>query len=149
MPLKLNPDLAWRDSGEESFSTLIGPMAWAFEPEPVARWYTRLTLEDRHLNLGGVCHGGLMMTLADNAMGSGAYMAGGRQPCATIEMSCQFLAGARKSETLVAVATLSKRTAEIAFLECEIWAIGRADGADRQVMAASGIWKYLSRYRKS
>lgn len=146
-PLNLPPDLTWRESTEECFSTLIGPLFWTYTPEPEPRWYTKLTLADRHLNLGGVCHGGVMMTMVDNAMGSGAYMAGGEQPCATIDMSCKFLAGAKKGETLVAVASLHKRTPDIAFLESTIWATNRENAQDRAVMSASGIWKYLAKFK--
>ena len=145
--LNLPPDLNWHESTEESFSTLIGPLLWAHMREPDQRWFIKLTLEDRHLNLGGVCHGGVMMTMVDNAMGSGAYMAGGGKPCATIDMSCKFLAGARKDETLIAVASMNKHTDDVAFLESTIWATNRKTGEDRAVMRANGIWKYLTKFK--
>ncbi|MEL6113053.1 MAG: PaaI family thioesterase [Pseudomonadota bacterium] len=153
MPL---PDLCaldWRDALTESFSTLIGPMGFAYDPpseeEPAGkeRWYARLTVDTQHLNLGGVCHGGVLMTLADNAMGSAAYMAGGRKPCATIELTSQFIAGVHTGEILIAEAQITRRTPEIAFLTGTVWATARTNGPDRIAMTASGIWKYLTKYK--
>ncbi|MEL6507359.1 MAG: PaaI family thioesterase [Pseudomonadota bacterium] len=145
------PDLTtldWRDALAESFSTLIGPMAFAYDPSADnERWYARLTVDDQHLNLGGVCHGGVLLTLADNAMGSAAYMAGGRIPCATIELSSQFIAGVHKGESVIAEAIMTRRTPEIAFLTATLWATQRKSGPDRIAMKASGIWKYLSKYK--
>jgi len=89
--------------------------------------------------MGGVCHGGVMMSVADIAMGSGSWHSGGQHQCATIQMDSQFLAAAKEGQTLLAVANQSRRTKDLSFMSCTVW------GGDREVFRASGVWKYLSR----
>ena len=53
-------------------------------------------------------------------------------------MDGHFLAAAKANQRLVAVATQLRKVRELSFMQCEIWAEGR------QVMRASGTWKYLT-----
>ena len=105
-------------------------------------------MQDKNLNLGGVCHGGVLMTLADIAMGQGSWYAGGMHPCATIQMDSQFLAAAKINQTLLAIASQKRRTKDLCFMTCEIWAAdpdqNQQQGGLRQVFSANGIWKYLA-----
>ena len=89
------------------------------------------------MNSGGVCHGGVLMSLADLAMGAGSFAAGGEHPCATIAFDAQFLAAARPGALLLAEARQLRRVRMLSFMDCALWAGGR------QVLRASGIWKYL------
>jgi uncharacterized protein (TIGR00369 family) len=131
-----DPNLPWRDIRGAGFNGHVGPLQFA--PMGGDRWCASVVLEDRHLNNGGVCHGGMLLTLADVAMGAATYAAGGEHPCATIQLESHFIAAAKPCQRLVAVATQLRRTRELSFMQCEIW------GGGRRVMRASGIWKYLS-----
>jgi acyl-coenzyme A thioesterase PaaI-like protein len=80
----------------------------------------------------------MLLSLADVAMGAATFAAGGGHPCATIQLESQFVTAAKHGQRLVALATQLRRTRELSFMQCEIW------GGGRQVMRASGVWKYLS-----
>lgn len=136
-----DPNLPWRDVRGEGFNAHVGPIRFASmgeTPSGARRYCASLVLDDRHINVGGVCHGGVLMSLADVAMGAATFHAGGGHPCATIQMDAHFLAAARFRQRLVAVATQLRKVRELSFMQCEIWAEGR------QVLRASGTWKYLA-----
>jgi len=90
----------WYEIKESGFNNSIGPVTSAHSAEPEHTWYTSLIVQDKNLNLGGVCHGGVLIALADNAMGHGSWHAGGMHQCATIQMDSQFLAAAKKKPNL-------------------------------------------------
>ena len=134
--MDFDPDLAWRDVRGEGYNTHIGPIQFAALGE--SRWCATVVLDSRHINVGGVCHGGMLLSLADVAMGASTFAAGGGHPCATIQMDSHFIAAAKAGQRLVAVATQLRKVRDISFMQCEIWA------ADRLIMRASGTWKYLT-----
>jgi len=130
-----DPSLPWREVRGEGFNRHIGPIRFAQLSGD--RFHAALEVRDIHINVGGVCHGGVLLSLADVAMGAGTYAAGGDHPCATIEIDGHFLAAAKRGQLLLADARQNRRVKALSFMQCEIWAGGR------QVMRASGIWKYL------
>jgi uncharacterized protein (TIGR00369 family) len=134
--MEYNPGLPWREVRGEGYNAHIGPIRFA--PLGDSRWCVTVVLDDRHVNVGGVCHGGMLLSLADVAMGASTFTAGGGRPCATIQMDSHFLAAAKAGQRLVAVATQLRKVRALSFMQCEIWAEGR------QVMRASGTWKYLA-----
>jgi uncharacterized protein (TIGR00369 family) len=48
-------------------------------------------VEDAHRNANGVVHGSVIHALIDSAMGLHCFLAAGRQPVATAEISVRFL----------------------------------------------------------
>jgi uncharacterized protein (TIGR00369 family) len=135
--MDIDPALPWRDIADSGFHSQIGPVRFARSGE--ATWQAALALDARHMNRGGVCHGGVLLTLADIAMGAASFAAGGERPCATIQLDSQFVAAAKEGQTLVAFARQLRAVRELSFMECEVHA------GCRLVLSASGIWKYLSR----
>jgi uncharacterized protein (TIGR00369 family) len=131
-----DPDLAWRDLRGEGFNAHIGPIRFA--PLEGARYCTTMVLDRRHINVGGVCHGGMLLSFADVTMGAATFAAGGDHPCATIQMDAHFIAAAKEGQRLVGHGTQLRKVRELSFMECGIWAGGRL------VMRASGTWKYLA-----
>lgn len=134
--MELDPSLPWREIRGEGFNRTVGPIRFCRAGDN--QWQAALTIEDRHVNTGGVAHGGVLLTLADVAMGAASFAAGGGRPCATIELGSHFLAGTKEGQIALAVSRQTRGVRDLSFMECEIWAGGR------QVMKASGIWKYLS-----
>jgi uncharacterized protein (TIGR00369 family) len=134
--MDFDPDLPWRIVKGDGFNAHIGPIRFARVAE--GEWRSALVLDARHINVGGVCHGGVVMALADVTMGTATFEAGPSHPCATIQMDCHFLAAAKESQTLLGRARQMRRVRELSFMECELWSGGR------QVMRASGVWKYLA-----
>jgi uncharacterized protein (TIGR00369 family) len=125
-----DPYPAWREVRGEGFNALIGPLGFA--PRGGNRCCATVVLDHRHLNVGGVCHGGMLLRLADLAMGAATFTTGDGHPCATIQMDSHFLAAAKPGQRLMAVATQLRKVPDLSFMQCEIWA------DDRQLMRASG-----------
>jgi uncharacterized protein (TIGR00369 family) len=134
--MEYDPSLPWRDIRGHGFNAHVGPYRFAVTGRN--QWCASIVLDARHINSGGVCHGGMLLSLADVAMGAATFDAGGGHPCATIQMDGHFLAAAKEGQRLLAVATQLRKVRELSFMECDIWAGGR------QVMRASGTWKYLA-----
>jgi len=64
-----------------------------------------LFVTERHCNTMGICHGGVLMTLADIAAASGANLAHGVVAGSpTVHMDIDFIASARQGEWIEAVA---------------------------------------------
>lgn len=134
--MRYDPDLPWRAVRGAGYNAHIGPLQFA--PLGDCQWCVTVVVDERHVNVGGVCHGGMLLSLADVAMGASTFTAGNGHPCATIQMDGHFLAAAKIGQRLIAVATQLRKVRELSFMQCEIWA------GDRQVMRASGTWKYLA-----
>lgn len=131
--------LEWRVLRPSGFNTHNGPMHFAAAGE--GEWFVKVALDERHMNHGGVCHGGMLLTLADTAMGTAAFVAGGQRLCATISLQSQFIAAAKRGQILIAHAKLDRLAGGMAFMQAELHAGGRL------CMRASGIWKFLGRGR--
>ncbi|MEM0945586.1 MAG: PaaI family thioesterase [Pseudomonadota bacterium] len=138
-----DPDLPWRKLRGEGFNDLIGPVRFARAGED--RWQATLTLDERHRNSGGVCHGGVTLTLVDLTMGAASFEASGGRPCATIQLDSHFLAAGKIGDRLLSEARQLRQVRDLSFMECEVWALG--EGGARRVLRASGTWKYLASKR--
>lgn len=79
-----------------------------------------LRIEERHLNSRGTCHGGLLATLADIALGYACVAAAGEaapKNFVTIDLSIEYMAGSRAGDWLyseVKVLNVDTRTAAAA-----------------------------------
>ena len=93
-------------------------------------YVVELALEPRHLNIGGIVHGGVLCSLLDTAMARSFFMAetGETLSAATLEMKVNFL-GSAKSGKLTARARVVDRTRRTAFVE------GRVERQDGRVVA--------------
>lgn len=126
--MELDPDLDWRVLAKDGFNAHIGAVALA-EINPF-EWRFRLEVAEQHINLGGVCHGGVSMTLADIGMGYAAATALGRVGCTTIAFDAQFIAAAKLGQTLHGVARVTRATRDLAFVEGALYA-GRPPDDER------------------
>ena len=134
--MEFDESLPWRTIRGDGFNAHVGPCRIA-RAGP-AEWHSVLEIEDRHINVGGVCHGGVILWMADTTMGTSSFEGGGGRPCATIDMNCQFIAAAKNGELLMVRSRQLRLVRDLSFMECELWSGGR------QVARASGIWKYLA-----
>ena len=130
-----DPDLDWGDPRGKGFNMVVGP----FECAPVGNgvWRFRLQMDERHVNWGGVCHGGVLFSLMDYAMGIAASDAGGDRPSSTIGMDVQFVAAAKPGALLHGETRVVRAARDVCFLEAEVW------GGDRLAANATAIFKYL------
>src|SRR5579875_1630401 len=83
-------DAGWAPIADEGFIAHVGPehrrdsdVAYAFRAE------------QKHANLIGVVHGGMLMSFADRALGETAMAAADGASCVTIQLDMKFLEAGR------------------------------------------------------
>ena len=93
-------------------------------------------IDRRHTNPMGVAHGGMMMTVADMALGIGCgYVTGLRFPHPTVSLNCDFMRGPKLGQFVEGKARIARRTRHFIFANCELTADGEV------MMTASGVFK--------
>ncbi|MDH3472438.1 MAG: PaaI family thioesterase [Rhodospirillales bacterium] len=98
-----------------------------------------LAVEARHLNRGGVLHGGVLTTLIDTACSyAGCYTPEGATPrrAFTLSLTCQFIASVEAGAVLTARAERSGGGRQVFFARCDVRdqdgrLIGQGDGVHR------------------
>ncbi|HEX3141549.1 MAG TPA: PaaI family thioesterase [Rhizobacter sp.] len=94
-----------------------------------------LRLAQQHTNMRGIAHGGMLVTLADSALGRNMHMT--RQPPApmvSVNLSTDFLGAAKVGDWLEAHVQVRKHGARLSFAECEL-RVG-----DKVVVRCSGVF---------
>ena len=117
-----------------AFGELVGPI-WRNDADGKSRF--GFTVAPKHLNRSGNLHGGMLMTLADQAMAMLARQAVGSKRHATIELNIQFVGGVKLGEFVVACPEVVRATRSIVFMQAKMFV------EDRLVVTTSGIWKIL------
>lgn len=124
----------WTPHSTDGFQALIGPL-WSKQIEGVWRW--GFVADARHLNGQGVVHGGMLMTMIDQALGITVYFAAGKKPAVTIDLSVKFVDAARLGDFIEAHTTVVRTTRSLVFMS------GQLTRGARPVLTAQGIWKIL------
>jgi uncharacterized protein (TIGR00369 family) len=94
-----------------------------------------LRLGPQHMNRRGVCHGGLLATMIDDAVAINCSIARGRRgDQATVSLTTEFLSSARLGDWLEAHTTLRRVGRRMVFGDCLLTA------GDRQVARGSAIY---------
>ncbi len=119
----------WKVIKQAGFGDLAGPI-WRHGD---ARF--GFVVEAKHLNFNNVLHGGMLSTLADQAMGMTALRANANKPHATIELNVQFVGAVRLNEFVEAHCEIVRMTRAIIFMQCKL-VVGT-----RVVGTATGVWK--------
>ncbi|MGI0054967.1 MAG: PaaI family thioesterase [Thermoplasmata archaeon] len=106
------------------------------EHSRVGRCVVAGRVEERHLNLNRVVHGGVYATILDTAMGASVVttLAEG-ETTATTSLYVEFLRSARLGERLVARGKILRRGRHLAFVEGSL-----ADAEGRLLSQAHGTW---------
>ncbi len=128
------PEGDWFVHDEEGFLGLVGPVLERWQDD---RLELGFSASDKHRNKIGVVQGGMLVTLADRAMGVAAYVAVGKRRVATIQLDTHFLAAAAVEEFIVARPEIIRVTRSVVFVEA------RVATNDRTLVSAKGIWKIL------
>jgi uncharacterized protein (TIGR00369 family) len=124
----------WELVNSAAFGELVGPI-WRREDGERLRF--GFVVAPKHLNRAGNLHGGMLMTLADQAMAMTARKATGGKRHATIELNTQFVGGVRLGEFVEAHPEVVRGTRSVVFMQVKMFV-----GA-RIVVSANGIWKIL------
>ena len=120
------------------FVQLCGPMyEKVFEDNTVA---LGLLLEEQHLNQLDLAHGGILMTLADNAMGRTlSFQSDWQSSYVTLSMNSQFMQSAQLGEFIYAKVSVKRKGRRLVFLESEI------KSADKLLFHASATFAVLTK----
>lgn len=124
----------WERLPDGGFIALIGPL-WRRSVE--GRLEFAFLAGERHLNRGGVIHGGMLLTFADHTIGMTCAAGNGFKPQVTISLDTQFIAAVQAGELVVAECELVRKTRSLLFGRTTI----RVD--DRICLIAHGVWKIL------
>jgi uncharacterized protein (TIGR00369 family) len=117
-----------------AFGDLVGPI-WRKEENGQPRF--AFIVAPKHLNRNGILHGGMLMTLADQAMAMTARVATGGKRHATIELNIQFVGGVKLGEFVVAHPEVVRATRSVVFMRATMFV------GTRTVVTTNGIWKIL------
>ena len=123
----------WEPVASAAFGQLVGPI-WQRDEGAGLRF--GLIVAKKHANRAGNLHGGMLMTMADQAMAFTARKATGKQH-ATMELHIHFVGVVKLGEFVEARAEVVRATRSVVFLETKMFV------GDRLVAAANGIWKII------
>jgi uncharacterized protein (TIGR00369 family) len=98
------------------FNEMVGPF---YERRRGTEVSLGLRIEERHTNSRGICHGGLLATLADLALGYSALASGGpggdKQSFVTVNLSLDFAGSAKTGDWVESEVQVHKTGARLAF----------------------------------
>lgn len=136
-PVQFDPaSEGWARREDSGFVALVGPLWTRRDGEGDSYGFLA---EERHLNRGGVVHGGMLMTFADQSLGMAAWAANGDRPQVTVQLETQFISSVRDGEFVEARCRVLRQTNSLLFMR------GDLTVGDRLVAACSGVWKMMVR----
>jgi len=98
-----------------------------------------LRIDERHLNTRGVAHGGMLVTLADSALGIVIAMARTPPyPMVTVNLTADFADVAREGDWVEARVDIQKMGKRLAFANCHLWV------GEKRILRASGIFAHVA-----
>lgn len=124
---------------QSGFGQLVGPL-YVRKPKDGRSFAWGFRAATKHLNPGGVVHGGMLVTFADQCFGALAYFAAGKRPCTTIDLSASFMAPGLPGDWIECTGAVSRVTRELVFVT------GCITAGDRTLVDLKGIWKRLDRW---
>jgi uncharacterized protein (TIGR00369 family) len=115
------------------FASLVGPIYVTRRGKEIVLGFR---VEDRHCNPAGICHGGMMMTVMDMAVGSNIASHGGVEAFTpSVQLAYDFLQPGKPGQWLESKTDFVHTTRRTGF------ANGYLIGPDGPVMRANGICK--------
>ncbi len=88
----------------------------------------------QHANVKGLVHGGLMLTLADTALGIVITIANDERPMVTVNLSTDFVESAHPGDWIEAHVDIQRVGARLAFANCYLMV------GERRILRASGVF---------
>jgi uncharacterized protein (TIGR00369 family) len=127
----------WRLLAERAEETFWGRLGCKVVEADVAKTTINLTIEPSHLNMLGIVHGGVLMSMMDNAMGLLVMLAESNERTVTANMNTHFLASA-KGGTLTCSAEQIHRTGRTITLQATV-----LDEGGKLLAWGSGAYRML------
>ena len=147
-PRKATPEMVAAANPPEGFEPILSNSAFGWENGPIFEYNGTegrkrgFRVAERHINAGGMCHGGMMMTFADILLAT-AVMEVAEPPFVTIRLTTDFIDAAFQGEWVEGEAVASGVEDGVVPVSCVMKANGRT------VASASGLFKLLGSRKKS
>lgn len=119
----------------DPFEAWVGPIFEATGATGERRF--AFVLDDRHANLRGVAHGGMLMTFADAVLGSAAWAASGGKVCVTLSQETNFLRAVRVGDLVECTPRVVHGGRAVICVEA-VLSVGGTP-----VLTARSLWKIL------
>ena len=94
-------------------------------------------INENHLNVAGITHGGYIAALIDAGAGTAAHRVSSNAPCVTISLELKYIGASKVGDEIIGTVNILKKTKTLVFLNCEI------RSAENTIASASGVWKIL------
>lgn len=127
----------WRLLAERAEASFWGRLGCKVVEVDGAKTTISLSIEPSHLNLLGIVHGGVLMSLMDNAMGLLVMLTESNEKTVTANMNTHFLASARGG-TLTCSAEAIHRTGRTITLQASV-----LDEEGRLLAWGSGAYRMI------
>ncbi len=124
----------WDVLKTQAFGTHVGPF---YRPADGDGFTTGFFADERHANKRGVVHGGMLATAFDVALGNACWAAAKQQPCATVQLTVQYVGALQLGEFAAIRSEVIKATRSLVFVR------GVMKVGDRTIATADGVWKIL------
>jgi len=128
----------------EKFLTMLGP--WYFKQVEHANGFSErvfgVPIEDKHTNIWGSAHGGMLISMADSALGYNlARCANPPQNLVTVHLDADFVASPKPGDWIHSEFILTKAGSRISFAQCNLWV------GTRLILKTNGVFTALKNLR--
>lgn len=114
------------------FLTGLGPLYYRQDDKLTI---IAIKVEERHLNTRGIVHGGMLMTLADSALGIALSMTSTPpQPMVTVNMATDFFHPVRQGDWLEARVEVERVGSRLAYATCYLYV------GEQRILRATGVF---------
>lgn len=118
------------------FNALVGPL-YLKRPRGTAV-SIGLRIEKKHLNSRGICHGGVLATLADLALGYAIHgKSGGAAAFVTAHLAVDYAGAAREGDWVESRVEIQRIGSRLAFANCYLMSGGRGIVRSSAIFARS------------
>jgi len=133
-PLPGSPPEGWKPLKRGGpFLHMLGPLYYRKDEQ--GRPIIAMRMEEKHLNTRGIAHGGMLVTLADSALGIALSMSRTPpQPMVTVSLTTDFVEAAKQGDWMEAHVDVQRVGKRLAFANCYL-VVG-----DRRILRASGVF---------
>jgi acyl-coenzyme A thioesterase PaaI-like protein len=129
----------------EKFLTMLGP--WYFRDQVRANGSIEkvfgILIEDKHTNIWGSAHGGMLISMADSALGYNLSRATNPpQKLVTVHLNTDFIASPKPGDWVHTEIQIHKIGAKMSFADCHL-KVG-----EKLILKSSGVFAMLPRLQK-
>lgn len=118
------------------FIVMFGPLY--YKPQEQGCSIIGMHIEEKHLNVRGIAHGGMLVTLADSALGIALSMSRTPpQPMVTVNLTTDFVDSALPGDWVEAHVDIQRVGKRMAFANCYLHV------GDRRILRASGVFALM------